>query len=154
MGPGEYMKTLMRLENVKEDVVMVRTPDGSGRVELVKFHTRADNQGADASSTNRLGIRHIVFIVDDLNALVDKVRCKGMNTSEKSRTTMTSIGPATYAAPRESLSSWPSRSARREHAKPALRHAFRHRQPELRGDTVPGRNSSGHTSEHAWFGLN
>jgi hypothetical protein len=38
---------------------MVSTSDGSGKVELVGFHTRADNLGLDASSANRLGIRHI-----------------------------------------------------------------------------------------------
>jgi hypothetical protein len=40
-----------------------------------------------------------------------------MNTVEKVQNYDDSIGPATYAAPRESSSSWPSRSAGRERAK-------------------------------------
>jgi hypothetical protein len=116
---GEWVDNATGLKDVQTDVVFVRTPDGSGKLELIKLHTPADNEGPSASAANRLGVRHIAFVVDDLNAFVDKLQRQGMNTVGKSRTTKTSIGSATYAAPRESSSSWPSGSARRQRAEPA-----------------------------------
>ena len=62
---------------------MVRTPDGSGKLRLIKFHTPADNEGPSASTANRLGIRHMAFVVGDLNAIVDKLQRQGMNTVGK-----------------------------------------------------------------------
>jgi catechol 2,3-dioxygenase-like lactoylglutathione lyase family enzyme len=53
---------------------MMRTPDGHGRIELTKFHTppavRAQPESAPA---NTLGIRRIMFAVDDLDDLDDLV---------------------------------------------------------------------------------
>ena len=80
---GEWVENIIGLKDVQEDVVMVRTPDGSGKLELIKFHTPADNEGPSASAANRLGIRHIAFVVDDLNAIVDKLQRQGMNTVGK-----------------------------------------------------------------------
>jgi hypothetical protein len=54
---------------------MMRTPDGNGGVELSKFHTppavRAEPETAPA---NALGIRRIMFAVDDLDDVVARLR--------------------------------------------------------------------------------
>jgi predicted enzyme related to lactoylglutathione lyase len=56
----------------------VRTPDGHGRVELTRFHTppavRAEPQFAPA---NTLGIRRIMFAVDDIDDVVARLRSRG-----------------------------------------------------------------------------
>lgn len=77
---GEWVDNVIGLKDVLAEVVWLRTPDGSGKLELSKFHTPADNQGPHAAAANRLGIRHIAFVVDDLDAIVAKLRAKGMNT--------------------------------------------------------------------------
>jgi catechol 2,3-dioxygenase-like lactoylglutathione lyase family enzyme len=56
----------------------MRTPDGHGRVELTKFHTpptvRAEPEDAPA---NALGIRRIMFAVDDIDNVVARLRIHG-----------------------------------------------------------------------------
>ena len=59
---------------------MVRTPDGSGKLELVKYHAPADNAGAHPLPANRLGFRHIAIQVNELDAIVDVLRGKGFDT--------------------------------------------------------------------------
>jgi catechol 2,3-dioxygenase-like lactoylglutathione lyase family enzyme len=76
---GEWVDNIVGLRDVRADVVIVRTPDGSGKLELTKFHTPADTRGPQAAAANRLGIRHILFAVDGLDEIVDKLRDKGFN---------------------------------------------------------------------------
>ena len=77
---GEWVGNVIGLDDVQAELVMVKTPDGSGKVELVKFHRPADEEGADPAPANRLGIRHLAFIVDDLNTIVTGLRDKGIDT--------------------------------------------------------------------------
>jgi predicted enzyme related to lactoylglutathione lyase len=57
---------------------MMRSPDGHGRVELTRFHTppavRAESENAPA---NALGIRRIMFAVDDIDDVVARLRSHG-----------------------------------------------------------------------------
>jgi catechol 2,3-dioxygenase-like lactoylglutathione lyase family enzyme len=66
------------LDDGRADLAMMRTPDGHGRVELTKFHTppavRADPENAPA---NTLGIRRIMFTVDDVDDVVARLRSHG-----------------------------------------------------------------------------
>ncbi|HEY9243494.1 MAG TPA: VOC family protein [Streptosporangiaceae bacterium] len=80
---GEWVDNVVGLKDVQEELVMVRTPDGSGMLELTKFHAPTDGQGPHPAAANRLGIRHIAFRVDGLNAIVDELRGKGMSTVGK-----------------------------------------------------------------------
>jgi catechol 2,3-dioxygenase-like lactoylglutathione lyase family enzyme len=77
---GDWVGDIIGLRDVNSDLVFLSTPDGSSKIELVKFHTPADNQGPEAAASNRLGIRHLSFVVDDLNALLENLRAKGFNT--------------------------------------------------------------------------
>jgi catechol 2,3-dioxygenase-like lactoylglutathione lyase family enzyme len=71
---GDWVGQVVGLENVRADMVMMRTPDGHGRVELTKFHTppavRAEPENAPA---NALGIRRIMFAVDDIDDVVARL---------------------------------------------------------------------------------
>src|SRR4051794_23992320 len=64
---GPWVDSTVGLDGVRADIAMLRTPDGHGRVELSKFHTppavRAEPQSAPS---NALGIRRIMFAVDDI----------------------------------------------------------------------------------------
>jgi len=75
---GPWVDSVVGLEGVRADIAMMRTPDGHGRVELSKFHTppavRAEPQNAPA---NTLGIRRIMFAVDDIDDVVDRLRRHG-----------------------------------------------------------------------------
>jgi catechol 2,3-dioxygenase-like lactoylglutathione lyase family enzyme len=66
------------IDDVRQDVAMLRTPDGDGKVELAMFHTpnafRVEPQEAPA---NTLGIRRVMFAVDDVEDVVARLRAHG-----------------------------------------------------------------------------
>jgi catechol 2,3-dioxygenase-like lactoylglutathione lyase family enzyme len=80
---GDWVDNVIGLKDVQADVVMMRTPDGNGKLELTKFRTPVDTEGPHALAANRLGIRHIAFVVDDVNAVVGKLKGKGVSTVGK-----------------------------------------------------------------------
>jgi catechol 2,3-dioxygenase-like lactoylglutathione lyase family enzyme len=75
---GPWVDRVVGLNDVRADIAMMRTPDGHGRVELTKFHTppavRAEPENAPA---NALGIRRIMFAVDDIDDVVARLRSHG-----------------------------------------------------------------------------
>jgi catechol 2,3-dioxygenase-like lactoylglutathione lyase family enzyme len=74
---GPLVGKLIGLENVRATLAMLRTPDGQG-IELDKFHTPAAIRfGPVNAPVNTLGIRRVMFAVDDLNALVTRMRAHG-----------------------------------------------------------------------------
>jgi catechol 2,3-dioxygenase-like lactoylglutathione lyase family enzyme len=78
-GPveGRWVDRVVGLEGVRADVAILQTPDGSGRVELSRFHSpsnRGDNRPAPA---NAPGIRHVAFAVEDIDAVVAGLRARG-----------------------------------------------------------------------------
>ncbi len=75
---GEWVERIIQLQDVKLEVVMLGTPDGEATIELVKFHTPPDENGMQHPLANTLGIRHIAFAVEDIEALVAKVKRNGM----------------------------------------------------------------------------
>jgi catechol 2,3-dioxygenase-like lactoylglutathione lyase family enzyme len=74
---GEWLDGIVGLDGVRVEGVMVRTPDGSGKLELVKFHAPADELGVQPAPANRLGFRHIAIEVRDLRAIVAGLESKG-----------------------------------------------------------------------------
>jgi catechol 2,3-dioxygenase-like lactoylglutathione lyase family enzyme len=75
---GPWVDQTVGLSDVRSDIAMMRTPDGNGRVELSRFHTppavRAEPESAPA---NALGIRRIMFAVDDIDDVVARLRNHG-----------------------------------------------------------------------------
>jgi catechol 2,3-dioxygenase-like lactoylglutathione lyase family enzyme len=76
---GDVVDGINGLDGVRAEVMMVRTPDRTGRLELVKYHAPADEEGPRPLPPNRLGFRHICIEVDDVNAIVDELRDKGFD---------------------------------------------------------------------------
>jgi catechol 2,3-dioxygenase-like lactoylglutathione lyase family enzyme len=75
---GDWAGRVVGLEGVRADIVMMRTPDGHGRVELSKFHTpSAISSEPRNAPSNTLGIRRIMFSVDDLDDVIARLRTHG-----------------------------------------------------------------------------
>jgi catechol 2,3-dioxygenase-like lactoylglutathione lyase family enzyme len=75
---GDWVDRVVGLDGVRADIVMMRTPDGHGRVELTKFHTPpAVSSEPNNAPANTLGIRRIMFAVDDLDATLAGLRARG-----------------------------------------------------------------------------
>jgi catechol 2,3-dioxygenase-like lactoylglutathione lyase family enzyme len=77
---GEWAARIVGLPGQRVEAVMVSTPDGTDALELVKFHA-PDAEGEPGGPPNRLGPRHICFQVDDLQAVLDRTRAAGWETT-------------------------------------------------------------------------
>ena len=75
---GPWAGGVIGLDDVRADIAMMRTPDGHGRVELSQFRTPpAVRTGAESAPANALGIRRIMFAVDDIDDVVARLRTHG-----------------------------------------------------------------------------
>ncbi|MED2974572.1 VOC family protein [Fictibacillus sp. B-59209] len=74
---GKWVEQIIGLTDVRETVAMLGTSDGEATLELVKFHTPIDEKGIQPSYANTLGIQHIAFAVEDIEAIVAKLKKKG-----------------------------------------------------------------------------
>jgi catechol 2,3-dioxygenase-like lactoylglutathione lyase family enzyme len=74
---GPSVGSLIGLEDVRATLAMMRTADGQG-IELDKFHTpSAIRFGPANAPVNTLGIRRIMFAVDDIDVVVARMRAHG-----------------------------------------------------------------------------
>ena len=75
---GPWVDSVVGLNGVRADITMMRTPDGHSQIELTKFHTppavRTEQENAPA---NALGIRRIMFAVEDIDDVVARLRKHG-----------------------------------------------------------------------------
>ncbi|MFF0250249.1 VOC family protein [Streptosporangium sandarakinum] len=79
-GPieGRWVERVIGVDDVRQDVAMLRTPDGHGRIELAMFHTpKAISPEPKNAPSNTLGIRRVMFAVDDIEDVVARLRVHG-----------------------------------------------------------------------------
>ena len=79
-GPveGPWVEQVIALDGVRQDVAMLRVPGGHGRIELARFHTpRAITAEPKDAPANTLGIRRVMFAVDDLDDTLTRLRTHG-----------------------------------------------------------------------------
>ena len=75
---GPSVDGLVGLEGVRADIASMRTPDGHGRIELDKFHApSAVRAEPEVAPVNALGIRRIMFAVDDIDDVLARLRTHG-----------------------------------------------------------------------------
>jgi catechol 2,3-dioxygenase-like lactoylglutathione lyase family enzyme len=75
---GPSVDRVNALDGVRVDIAMMRTPDGHGRLELTKFHNPAAISAEPKNALgNTLGLRSIMFAVDDIDATVAGLRAHG-----------------------------------------------------------------------------
>ncbi|PLS01959.1 VOC family protein [Neobacillus cucumis] len=74
---GEQLDRIVGLKDVKTACVGLGMPDGQAWIELVKFYSPSDEKDIQQPFANTLGIRHICFAVEDIEAIVAKLKKKG-----------------------------------------------------------------------------
>jgi catechol 2,3-dioxygenase-like lactoylglutathione lyase family enzyme len=74
---GSSVDRIVGLDGVRADLAFVQTSDGHGRLELTKFHTPSAPAGNPNAPANTPGIRHLTFAVDDIDAVIDRLRDLG-----------------------------------------------------------------------------
>jgi len=76
---GPWVDRIVGLEGVRADIAIVQTPDGQGRLELTKFHSPPSPQGDNRHApANAPGLRHVLFVVKDIDAVVAGLRARGV----------------------------------------------------------------------------
>ena len=75
---GPWVDRINGLENVRVDIVMMRTPDGLGRLELTKFrHPKLVEVEPAIAPPNAPGLRSVMFTVESVDVTVARLRANG-----------------------------------------------------------------------------
>jgi catechol 2,3-dioxygenase-like lactoylglutathione lyase family enzyme len=75
---GPWVDRINALDGVRVDIAMLRTPDGNGRLEVTKFHHPAVITAQPENALgNTLGLRSVMFEVDDIDATVARLQARG-----------------------------------------------------------------------------
>lgn len=74
---GEQLDRIVGLNDVKTACVGLGMPDDQAWIEIVKFYRPSDEKDIQQPFANTLGIRHICFAVEDIEAIVAKLKKKG-----------------------------------------------------------------------------
>lgn len=75
---GPWVDRVNGIQGVRVDVVMMRTPDGHGRLELTKFRNPELVEIDPAiAPPNALGLRSIMFAVESVDDTVARLRAHG-----------------------------------------------------------------------------
>jgi catechol 2,3-dioxygenase-like lactoylglutathione lyase family enzyme len=75
---GPWVDRINGIEGIRVEIVMMRTPDGHGKLELTKFRHPAlvDVQPANAPP-NAPGLRSVMFAVEDIDDTIARLRARG-----------------------------------------------------------------------------
>ncbi|WP_051772348.1 VOC family protein [Saccharothrix sp. NRRL B-16314] len=74
---GSAVDRLVGLEEVRSDIAMMRTPDGHGRIELTRYRTPSSREGDPRAPANTLGLHRVMFAVEDIEDVLDRLRPHG-----------------------------------------------------------------------------
>jgi catechol 2,3-dioxygenase-like lactoylglutathione lyase family enzyme len=74
---GQWVDRVVGLDGVRNDIAMMRTPDGHGRLELMKFHAPPATTAEPNAPVNTLGIRRIMFAVEDIEDVLARLQAHG-----------------------------------------------------------------------------
>jgi catechol 2,3-dioxygenase-like lactoylglutathione lyase family enzyme len=75
---GAWVDRINGIDGVRVDIVMLRTPDGHGRLELTKFHHPPLVRVEPAvAPPNAPGLRSVMFTVESVDDAVARLRAHG-----------------------------------------------------------------------------
>ena len=74
---GQWVDRIVGLNGVRNDIAMMRTPDGHSRLELTKFQRPTATSVELNAPVNTLGIRRIMFAVEDIKEVLTRLQAHG-----------------------------------------------------------------------------
>jgi catechol 2,3-dioxygenase-like lactoylglutathione lyase family enzyme len=74
---GQWVDRVVGLDGVRNDIAMMRTPDGHGKLELMKFRNPAAITTELNAPVNTLGIRRIMFNVKGIDDIAARLQKRG-----------------------------------------------------------------------------
>jgi catechol 2,3-dioxygenase-like lactoylglutathione lyase family enzyme len=76
---GEWIDRIVGLRGVTAKAAFIVAPAGEPRIELLEYATPKGGSAAENSRANTVGLRHIALRVDDMAAMVTRLRDAGVN---------------------------------------------------------------------------
>jgi catechol 2,3-dioxygenase-like lactoylglutathione lyase family enzyme len=70
---GGAVDRIVGLEGVRVNTAMMQTPDGAGRLELIEFRSPSYAGDTRPAPANVPGLRHLAFVVDDVEAVLARL---------------------------------------------------------------------------------
>jgi catechol 2,3-dioxygenase-like lactoylglutathione lyase family enzyme len=74
---GRWVDRVIGLDDARVDVAMMRTPDGHGRLELMKFHKPEATTVEPNAPANTLGIRRVMFAIEAIEDVLARLQDHG-----------------------------------------------------------------------------
>ena len=74
---GAFVDTVIGIPDTRAEVVMLRPPDGGTGLELSTFLRPDLEPGSPDAMANELGLRNVMFEVDDLDAVLGRLATEG-----------------------------------------------------------------------------
>ena len=74
---GETVDRITGLEGVRSELAFLRTPDGKGKLEVVRYRSPERDHEPRPPRSNSPGLNHLLFAVDDVDATVARLRAHG-----------------------------------------------------------------------------
>jgi catechol 2,3-dioxygenase-like lactoylglutathione lyase family enzyme len=74
---GAFVDNVIGLDGSNSEIAMMRTPDGHHRIEFSQFQTPAGIDGSSHGPINALGLRHVAFVVEDLDDTLARLKPHG-----------------------------------------------------------------------------
>src|SRR6266545_4759212 len=109
---GPWVDRANGLESVQVDIVMMRTPDGHGRLELAKFRNPKLVEIEPAiAPPNTLGLRSVMFTVESVDDTIARLRANGAELVGEVAQYEDKYRLGYTRGPRASSSRWPRNSS-------------------------------------------
>lgn len=74
---GPFVDGVIGLDGSRSEIAMMRTPDDRYRIELSEFQAPQSIDGSSHAPINALGLRHVAFVVDDLDDTLARLEPHG-----------------------------------------------------------------------------
>src|SRR5262245_38360336 len=74
---GDWVGTTVGLDGVRSEIGMLALPGPETKLEISKFHAPVHPDGPQAPPANRFGLNNVAFEVDDLDAVLERLRGEG-----------------------------------------------------------------------------
>jgi len=74
---GEFVDTVIGIPGSRSEIVTLRPPDGGTGLELSSFIEPDHGPGSPGAMSTELGLRNVMFEVDDLEAIVARLAADG-----------------------------------------------------------------------------
>lgn len=79
---GVWADQTVGLTGVRSEIVVLRTPDGSGRVELTRYEFPPAVEGS-ALAPNTVGLHRLMFAVDDIDGTIARLQRFGVQLLDR-----------------------------------------------------------------------